>query len=167
VKITKSQLKQIIKEELSSVLNEGWFDRMNPFKKEPWPPRAPKASHMLLDPSGGGKHSWTTKDDPRLNQQSFDTDGDGDVDKLDPEAVFNALQADLPRLKSAMGSQRSQWTVERTMEEFGDEPPMADEEEFKAALKARLASKNPKSEQEAEDVFEDVYESFQQRSPNY
>ena len=155
MKITKSQLKQIIKEELSSVLNEGWFDRINPFKKEPWPPRAPKASHMLLDPSGGGKHSWTAKDDPRLNQQSFDTDGDGDVDKLDPEAVRRALQAD------------TQWTVEKTMEEFGDEPPMADEEEFKAALKARLASKNPKSEQEAEDVFEDVYESFQQRSPNY
>tara|TARA_R110000824_G_scaffold78951_4_gene198996 strand:- start:762 stop:1229 length:468 start_codon:yes stop_codon:yes gene_type:complete len=155
MKITKSQLKQIIKEELENVLNEGWLDRMNPFKKEPWPPRAPKASHMLLNPSGGGEHSWTTKDDPRLNQQSFDTDGDGDVDKLDPEAVRRALQAD------------TQWTVEKTMEEFGDEPPMADEEEFKAVLKARLASKNPKSEQEAEDVFEDVYESFQQRSPNY
>ena len=96
MKITKSQLKQIIKEELESVLNEGWLDRMNPFKKEPWPPRAPEKSHMLLDPSSGGKHSWTTKDDPRLNQQSFDTDGDGDVDKLDPEAVRRALYAAAP-----------------------------------------------------------------------
>ena len=106
---------------------------------------------------------------------SFDTDGDGDVDKLDPEAVRRALQADLPRLKSAMGSQDSQWTAKRTMDEFGDAPVMVDDDEFEEALQARLdvvkstleGSGRSLSEEDAEAVYEEMYEIFQQRSSNY
>jgi hypothetical protein len=202
MKITKSRLKQIIKEELKNVLNE------SADKEQKWNEFARKYSGMWIEKDGmkaiyipgidgqpklsprpindvglpnkatmnEGDITIVTDIPVSAGASSFDTDGDGDVDKLDPEAVRRALQADLPRLKSAMGSQDSQWTAKRTMDEFGDAPVMVDDDEFKEALQARLdvvestlerEEGRSLSEEDAEAVYEEMYEIFQQRSSNY
>ena len=196
MKITKSQLKQIIKEELQNVLlsEAPKYDLLSDnFKSEMWNEFARKYNGKWIEKDGMkaiyipgidgqpklsprpindvGLRNKTTMNEGDITivtdipvsagASSFDTDGDGDADKLDPDAVFNTLQADLPRLKALYGTQ---WTVEKTMEEFGDSPvgvtiagPEA-EEAFKARLKWALHNKSPKTEEEAERVFDEVYE---------
>ena len=117
MKITKSQLKQIIKEELETIKEAGVdLSRVWQYNRDNFFANTKGASiAMHLAKEFGEEHYDAINDaldkmydelardlydqgplaeDPRLNQQSFDTDGDGDVDKLDPEAVRRALQAD-------------------------------------------------------------------------
>ena len=207
MKITKLRLKQIIKEELESILNE--YGNISHVLGEGTPDKEQEWSEFVKNYTSrpgpnwwqfekeGMKAIWVPghQGDPRLSgnaisaAQAIDPkaritmhegdltivtnipapaaasslvpDRDGDVDNVDPDAVFDILRADLPRLKALYGTQ---WTVEKTMEEFGDSPvgvtiagPAA-EEAFKARLKWALHNKSPKTEEEAERGFDEVYE---------
>ena len=119
MKITKSQLKRIIKEELESVLNESadkeqkwnefaekyggrWFEKDG--MKAIWVPGhdgVPRIENpRVIDAVGLSNTASMNEGDITIvtdisvsgGALSFDTDGDGDVDKLDPDAVWRALK---------------------------------------------------------------------------
>jgi len=117
-KITKSRLKQIVKEELQNVLNESadkeqkwnefaekyggqWFEKDG--MKAIWIPGhdgTPRIKNpRVIDAVGLSNTASMNEGDITIvtdipvsgAASSFDTDGDGDVDKLDPDAVRRAL----------------------------------------------------------------------------
>jgi hypothetical protein len=123
MKITKSLLKQIIKEELQSVLlSEAQFNSDN-YKLEKWNEFArehdgswvekngmkaiivygdgqyPRFGPRVVDSVGLPYKMVKQESDLTImtdipvsgDASSFDTDGDGDVDKLDPDAVRRAI----------------------------------------------------------------------------
>ena len=58
MKITKSQLKQIIKEELSKVLNEGWTSSREEAEEEPHGPEEPSVSFVQDPEAARLKEKW-------------------------------------------------------------------------------------------------------------
>ena len=140
MKITKSQLKQIIKEELENVLNEygdishDLGERGKPSKEQEWEDFAEEYGASVFEKDGkralylpghqgrvmaSGRALRAAQDIDRkaritmhegdvtivtnipfsATASNFDPDGDGDVDKLDPEAVRRAIGMGSDNLK--------------------------------------------------------------------
>ncbi len=92
MKITKSQLKQIIKEELENVLNEQGFTMELPFPKKPLPYPSKAYKEKLLQQRPGKREreaAWGGARLDRIRGKALAAAGDDWQDaSYDPDAVY-------------------------------------------------------------------------------